>query len=137
MSHVAKCCQPVPGDDIVGYITQGRGIAVHRSDCDSFSHICKKHPEREIAVSWSTDIQGAYTITVRIEANDRQGLIRDISSVLANEKANVLNMNVQTDDARDVAIFEMKIEVSDLSAMNRLLTKLHQIDGVFDAKRQH
>ncbi|RJE77296.1 GTP diphosphokinase [Pseudoalteromonas sp. MSK9-3] len=137
MSHVAKCCQPVPGDDIVGYITQGRGIAVHRSDCDSFSHICKQHPEREIAVSWSSDIQGAYTITVRIEANDRQGLIRDISSVLANEKANVLNMNVQTDDARDVAIFEMKIEVSDLSAMNRLLTKLHQIDGVFDAKRQH
>ena len=137
MSHVAKCCQPVPGDEIVGYITQGRGIAVHRSDCDSFMHICKKNPEREIAVSWSSEVQAAYTITVRIEANDRQGLIRDISSVLANEKVNVLNMSVQTDDTRDIAIFDMKIEVSDLSAMNRLLTKLHQIECVFDAKRQH
>ncbi|BBN81033.1 GTP pyrophosphokinase [Pseudoalteromonas sp. A25] len=137
MSHVAKCCQPVPGDEIVGYITQGRGIAVHRTDCDAFAHICELHPEREIAVSWSEDIQSAYAITVRIEAHDRQGLIRDISSVLANEKVNVLNMNVQTNDERAVAIFEMKIEVSDLSAMNRLLTKLHQIEGVFDAKRQH
>jgi GTP pyrophosphokinase len=137
MSHVAKCCQPVPGDEIVGYITQGRGIAVHRTDCDAFAHICDLHPEREIAVSWSEEIQSAYAITVRIEAHDRQGLIRDISSVLANEKVNVLNMNVQTNDERAVAVFEMKIEVSDLSAMNRLLTKLHQIEGVFEAKRQH
>ncbi|OHU87516.1 MULTISPECIES: GTP diphosphokinase [Pseudoalteromonas] len=137
MSHVAKCCQPVPGDEIVGYITQGRGIAVHRTDCDAFAHICERHPEREIAVSWSEEIQAAYAITVRIEAHDRQGLIRDISSVLANEKVNVLSMNVQTNDERAVAIFEMKIEVSDLSAMNRLLTKLHQIEGVFEAKRQH
>ncbi|WP_105168840.1 GTP diphosphokinase [Pseudoalteromonas sp. T1lg23B] len=137
MSHVAKCCQPVPGDEIVGYITQGRGIAVHRTDCDAFAHICELHPEREIAVSWSDEIQSAYAITVRIEAHDRQGLIRDISSVLANEKVNVLSMNVQTNDERAVAIFEMKIEISDLSAMNRLLTKLHQIEGVFEAKRQH
>ncbi|CAH9066077.1 GTP pyrophosphokinase [Pseudoalteromonas holothuriae] len=137
MSHVAKCCQPVPGDEIVGYITQGRGIAVHRTDCDAFAHISDLHPEREVAVSWSEEIQSAYAITIRVEAHDRQGLIRDISSVLANEKVNVLNMNVQTNDERAVAIFEMKVEVSDLSSMNRLLTKLQQIDGVFESKRQH
>ncbi|KZN66776.1 GTP diphosphokinase [Pseudoalteromonas luteoviolacea] len=137
LSHVAKCCQPVPGDEIVGYITQGRGIAVHRADCDAFAHITEQHPEREIAVNWSEDVQSFYEITIRIEANDRQGLIRDISAVLANEKVNVLNMNVQTQHEKGVAIFTMKIEVGDLSATNRLLTKLLQTDGVFEAKRQH
>ncbi|WP_462154948.1 GTP diphosphokinase [Pseudoalteromonas piscicida] len=135
MSHMAKCCEPVPGDEIVGYITQGRGIAVHRSDCESFAHITDVHPEREIAVSWSDDVKASYAITLKIEAHDRQGLIRDISSVLANEKVNVLNMNVQTQDDKNVAVFMMKVEVDDLSAMHRLLTKLMQIEGVFDAKR--
>lgn len=135
MSHMAKCCEPVPGDEIVGYITQGRGIAVHRSDCESFAHITDVHPEREIAVSWSDDVKASYAITLKIEAHDRQGLIRDISAVLANEKVNVLNMNVQTQDDKNVAVFMMKVEVDDLSAMHRLLTKLMQIEGVFDAKR--
>ncbi|TMO93311.1 GTP diphosphokinase, partial [Pseudoalteromonas sp. S3178] len=99
-----KCCEPVPGDEIVGYITQGRGIAVHRSDCESFAHITDVHPEREIAVSWSDDVKASYAITLKIEAHDRQGLIRDISSVLANEKVNVLNMNVQTQDDKNVAV---------------------------------
>ncbi|WP_125721176.1 GTP diphosphokinase [Pseudoalteromonas rubra] len=137
MSHVAKCCQPVPGDEIVGYITQGRGIAVHRADCDSFAHICEQHPEREIAVSWSDDVRACYAVTLHIEANDRHGLIRDISSVLANEKLNVMNMNVNTQDDKHIAIFTMKLEVGDLSAMNRLMTKLMQIEGVFEARRQH
>ncbi|MCO7190894.1 MULTISPECIES: GTP diphosphokinase [unclassified Pseudoalteromonas] len=137
MSHVAKCCQPVPGDEIVGYITQGRGIAVHRADCDSFAHICEQHPEREIAVSWSDEVRASYAVTLHIEANDRHGLIRDISSVLANEKLNVMNMNVNTQDDKHIAIFTMKLEVGDLSAMNRLLTKLMQIEGVFEARRQH
>ncbi|ALU44469.1 GTP diphosphokinase [Pseudoalteromonas rubra] len=137
MSHVAKCCQPVPGDEIVGYITQGRGIAVHRADCDSFAHICEQHPEREIAVSWADEVRSSYAVTLHIEANDRHGLIRDISSVLANEKLNVMNMNVNTLDDKDVAIFTMKLEVGDLGAMNRLLTKLMQIEGVFEARRQH
>jgi GTP pyrophosphokinase len=137
LSHVAKCCQPVPGDEIVGYITQGRGIAVHRSDCESFAHICEQHPEREIAVSWSDDIKSSYALNLRIEAQDRQGLIRDISSVLANEKVNVLNMNLQTNYEQNIAVFLMQIEVSNLSSMNRLITKLVQIDGVFEAKRRH
>ncbi|QTH70999.1 GTP diphosphokinase [Pseudoalteromonas xiamenensis] len=136
MSHMAKCCQPLPGDDIVGYITQGRGIAVHRSDCDSFAHITDLHPERVIAVSWADDVKSSYSLTLRIEAQDRQGLIRDISSTLANEKVNINNMNVQTHDDRQLAIFVMQVEVGDLSAMNRLLVKLHQIEGVFEAKRQ-
>ena len=135
MSHVARCCRPVPGDEIIGYITQGRGIAVHREDCDSFSNLKNKHPERVITVSWSDDISSSYALTIRIEASDRSGLIRDISSALANEKVNVLNMNVNTVDSTQTAIFVMQIEVHDLQGTNKVLSKLHQIEGVHSAKR--
>ncbi len=135
MSHVAKCCRPVPGDEIIGYITQGRGIAVHREDCDSFERLKVNHPERVISVSWSDDINGCYSLTIKVEATDRSGLIRDISSVLANEKVNVLNMNVNTIEDKQLALFLMQVEVHDLSSTNRVLSKLHQIEGVHDAKR--
>ncbi|WP_372760737.1 GTP diphosphokinase [Pseudoalteromonas sp.] len=137
MSHVAKCCRPVPGDEIIGYITQGRGIAVHKDDCESFNHLKTQHPERVIAVSWSDEINNSFALSIRIEASDRSGLIRDISVVLANEKVNVLNMNVHTIDNNQTAIFIMKIEVRDLSATNRVLAKLHQIEGVHSAQRGH
>ena len=130
MSHVAKCCRPVPGDQIIGYITQGRGIGVHRDDCDSFNNLKTQHPERVVEVSWSEDINGSYALSIKIEASDRSGLIRDISSVLANEKVNVLNMNVNTVGADQLAVFTMQIEVHDLSGTNRVLSKLHQINNV-------
>jgi GTP pyrophosphokinase len=137
MSHVAKCCRPVPGEFIMGYITQGRGIAVHREDCDSFNNLKEQHPERVVAVSWSDDVNGSYALSIKIEATDRAGLIRDISAVLANEKVNVLNMNVNTVEDKQLALFTMQIEVHDLSGTNRVLSKLHQIEGVHDAKRGH
>ncbi|WP_105200738.1 MULTISPECIES: GTP diphosphokinase [unclassified Pseudoalteromonas] len=135
MSHMAGCCEPVPGDSICGYITQGRGIAVHRSDCEQFATLQERHPERIVEVSWSAKTSSDFALSIKVEANDRQGLIRDISSVLANEKVNVLSMNVNTVDEKQLAIFNMKIAVSDLSSTNRLLTKLMQIEGVYDASR--
>ncbi len=135
MSHMAGCCEPVPGDSICGYITQGRGIAVHRSDCEQFSTLQERHPERIVEVSWSAKTSSEFALSIKVEATDRQGLIRDISSVLANEKVNVMSMNVNTIDDKQLAIFNMKISVSDLSTTNRLLTKLMQIEGVYDASR--
>ncbi|MCF6456995.1 GTP diphosphokinase [Pseudoalteromonas sp. MMG024] len=135
LSHVAKCCEPVPGDSVQGFITQGRGIAVHRSDCEQLEHLRSQFPERFIDVSWADEVCEHYAVTIRIEANDRQGLMRDISSVLANEKTNVLNMNLQTNNARQTAIFEMKIEINNVEQMNKLLVKLSQVDGVFSAVR--
>ena len=135
LSHVAKCCQPVPGDKVQGFITQGRGIAVHRSDCEQLVNLRSQYPERCIDVGWADEVCSHYALTVRVEANDRQGLMRDISSVLANEKTNVLNMNLQTNSERQTAIFEMKLEVGNIEQMNKLLAKLSQIDGVFSAVR--
>ncbi|MDP5212507.1 GTP diphosphokinase [Pseudoalteromonas tunicata] len=137
MSHVAGCCQPVPGELIGGYITQGRGIGVHRADCEQYEVLKKSHPERVIAVSWAADVSNIYTLTVRIEANDRPGLIRDISGVLANERINVQNMNVRTLSEQQLAIFEMKLEVADIETMNRVLGKIAQIEGVYEAQRSN
>ncbi|MFY8272958.1 GTP diphosphokinase [Pseudoalteromonas sp. SSDWG2] len=135
MSHMAGCCEPVPGDSICGYITQGRGIAVHRSDCEQFANLQERNPERIVEVSWSAKTSSDFALSIKVEATDRQGLIRDISAVLANEKVNVMSMNVNTIDEKQLAIFNMKISVSDLSTTNRLLTKLMQIEGVYDASR--
>lgn len=137
MSHVAGCCQPVPGDTISGYITLGRGIAVHRNDCEQFIQLCNSAPERVTDVSWAEDVQTNYALTIRIEANDRPALMRDISSVLANERINVLNMSLNTQPQKQLAIFDMKLEITDLSAMNRVLTKVRQIEGVYEAMRHH
>ena len=137
MSHVAGCCQPVPGDVISGYITLGRGIAVHRSDCEQFVQLSNSTPERVTDVSWAADVQTSYALTIRIEANDRPALMRDISSVLANEKINVLNMSLNTQPQKQLAIFDMKLEITDLSTMNRVLTKVQQIEGVYEARRHH
>ena len=102
---------------------------------NSFNNLKTQHPERVVEVSWSEDINGSYALSIKIEASDRSGLIRDISSVLANEKVNVINMNVNTVGADQLAVFTMQIEVHDLSGTNRVLSKLHQIEGVHHAKR--
>jgi GTP pyrophosphokinase len=135
LSHMANCCRPVPGDRVQGFITQGRGIAVHRSNCDQLNNLRKQYPERLIEVSWADEVCHHYALTIRIEANDRQGLIRDISSVFANDKTNVINMNMHTNTEHQIAVFDMKIEVANIEQMNRSLVKLEQIDGVFSASR--
>ncbi len=135
MSHVAGCCHPVPGDMIIGFITLGRGIAVHRDDCEQFLQLNHKNPERVTDVSWAEDIKTHYELMIRIEANDRPALMRDVSAILANDKINVLNVNMRTIHEKQLAIFEMKLEITDLSTMNRLLAKLQQVEGVYEAKR--
>lgn len=135
MSHVARCCEPVPGEPIKGYITQGRGIAVHRHDCEQFLQLFKNHPQRITPVSWANNTSGDFVLSLKIEATDRAGLIRDISAVLANEKINVVSMNVHSADQGQLAVFAMKVMVADLSTTNRMLLKLQQIEGVHQAQR--
>ncbi len=137
MSALAKCCQPIPGDDIVGYITKGKGIAVHKAGCEQFSHMREQHPERVIDVNWAADIKSQFALNVRIDANDRSGLIRDISAVLANEKVNVVNMNVSTLSERQLASFTMQLSVDSKESTQRLFAKLQQIEGVYFVGRDH
>lgn len=135
MTHMAGCCQPLPGDAIVGYITQGRGIAVHRDDCDQFKNLQEQHPERVVEASWGDQYASGYEASIRIVAHDRNGLLRDITSILANEKANVLRMSSNSDVARQTATIYMTLELYNLDSLNKLLTKVSQIEDVIEAKR--
>lgn len=135
LTHMAGCCQPLPGDAIIGYITQGRGIAVHRDDCDQFKNLQEQHPERVVEAAWGDKYASGYEASIRIVAHDRNGLLRDITSILANEKANVLRMSSNSDVARQTATIYMTLELYNLDSLNKLLTKVSQIDDVIEAKR--
>jgi GTP pyrophosphokinase len=135
LTHMAGCCQPLPGDAIIGYITQGRGIAVHRDDCEQFKNLQEQHPERVVEAAWGDQYASGYEASIRIVAHDRNGLLRDITSILANEKANVLRMSSNSDVARQTATIYMTLELYNLDSLNKLLTKVSQIDDVIEAKR--
>lgn len=135
MNQLAGCCKPIPGDEISGYITQGRGVVIHRSDCEQFKLLMDEHPERFIEASWAEQYSGGYVSQLKIMANDRSGLLRDVTSILANEKINVLGMSSNSDTQKQLVTMDIKLEVYNVGAFNRTLTKISQIDDVIEVKR--
>ncbi|MEC4728451.1 GTP diphosphokinase [Shewanella sp. D64] len=135
MSHIARCCQPVPGDEIFGFITKGRGISVHRADCEQVKELMRVHPERTVDVVWGEHYSGGYKIRLRIIANDRSGLLRDLTSVLAAEKSHVMAMSSTSDVKTQTATIELELELYNLDGLSRVVAKLTQIEGVSEARR--
>ncbi|MCL1140168.1 GTP diphosphokinase [Shewanella pneumatophori] len=135
MSHIAKCCQPVPGDEIFGFITKGRGISVHRADCDQVKELVRASPERSVEVVWGENYSGGYKIRLSILANDRSGLLRDLTSVLAAEKTHVMAMSSTSDVKTQTATIELELELYNLEGLSKVLSKLNQVDGVMQARR--
>ncbi len=136
MTHLARCCKPVPLDPITGYITHGRGVSIHRQDCSTALRLAAADPSRVIDVSWSTGSLSTYPVDVQIEAYDRQGLLRDVSQVLANEKLNVTSVNVFTDRDTSVAHMRLTVEVPDAGRLSQLLARLNQLHNVVEARRR-
>jgi GTP pyrophosphokinase len=131
--NLARCCHPMPGDDIVGYITRGRGITVHRTDCPNLSG--SNETERLIDVTWGTvKTEQRYSVPVEIVAYDREGLMRDISTVIADEKVNMSSVNVST--RQNIATFSLTIEIADLQQLSRLLTRIESVSSVVEARRR-
>ncbi len=135
MTHLARCCQPVAGDEIVGFITKGRGISVHREGCEQLRELTRQNPERVVDVVWGENYSGGFKVKVRVLANDRTGLLRDVTTVLASEKANVLNMSSASDMKKQTATVEVHLELYNVDTLSKLTAKLQQIEGVFEAKR--
>lgn len=135
MTHIARCCQPIPGDGIVGFITQGRGISVHREDCEQLKELMRRNPERMIEAVWGENYSGGYTLTVRITANDRSGLLRDITTIIANEKINVMGMRSRSNVKTQTADIDIDMEIYNIDALNRMLSKINQMSDVVNAKR--
>ncbi len=136
MSQIAGCCKPVPGDAISGYITHGRGVTVHRVDCTNLLQALEDEPERIIEVSWGYGVEQTYPVDLEISAWDRQGLLRDILAVVANEKVNVRSLNSDNvDDANRVRI-HLTADLQDLQGLGRLLDRLRQVRHVTDVVRR-
>ncbi|SFN10020.1 GTP pyrophosphokinase [Izhakiella capsodis] len=137
MHHIARCCQPIPGDNIVGFITQGRGISIHRTDCDQLAELMSHAPERIVDAVWGENYSSGYSLVVRVMANDRSGLLRDITTILANEKVNVLGVSSRSDTKKQLATIDMDIEIYNHQALGRVLARLNQVPDIIDAKRLH
>ena len=131
----SKCCTPVPGDDIVGFITRGYGVSVHRADCPNASEEKRKdQPDRWIHVSWGTDTNDSYPTTIEAVCKDRLNLLLDISSALSTTKTFVLGLNTRsTEDG--FAIIRIEIQIKDGTQLSTLMNKLHQISGVLQVNR--
>ena len=131
--RLSKCCNPVPGDEIVGYITKGRGVSVHRKDCKNVKDLFEEE-NRMIDVSWYTDEPSSYNVDIVMFSNDREGLLADIISTVTEEKAPLMAVNSKVSKER-IVITELTIEVNNIAQLNSVLKALRKIDSVYDVKR--
>jgi GTP pyrophosphokinase len=135
MVKLARCCTPVPGDDIVGWVTRGTGVSVHRSDCRNVEDL-KSQPERLIDVAWATapTARSVFLVQIQIEALDRNGLLSDVTRVLSEHHVNILSASVSTRADR-VALSRFVFEIGDPAILDHLLSAVRRIDAVYDVYR--
>ena len=131
---LSKCCNPLPGDDIIGYITKGRGVSVHRTDCVNINELLKEE-DRIIEVQWYNQEKVTYTVEIEIYANDRNGLLADIIQKINETKAKIMGVSAKATKER-VAIIEVTLEIDSLDSLNKILKELRKVDSVYEVKRK-
>jgi GTP pyrophosphokinase len=136
LTRMAQCCKPAPGDPVVGFITRGQGVTIHRRDCANLHHLTEEQGDRMIEVSWNRKGDTRYPVDIQIEALDRQGLLRDISAVLSNEKINVLGVTTRTDSTDHRARMTITLEISDVGQMTRAMDRISAVRNVIDVHRR-
>ncbi|MDC8441676.1 GTP diphosphokinase [Halomonas aquamarina] len=134
-TSMANCCRPVPGEPIVGFITQGRGVTVHRQDCPNILQLRMEEPQRIIEVEWGERAHTRYPVTIEIQAWDRSGLLRDVTGLLGNERVNVLAVNTLTDTDEGIARLRITLEVDGLESLGRLFSRIQQLPNVTEVRR--
>jgi GTP pyrophosphokinase len=139
LTQLARCCRPAPPDAIGGYVTRGKGVAIHRSACPNFRHMAERAPERVIAVAWGdAGDNAAYPVDVVVEAADRSGLLRDISEVFAKDKVNVTGVHTQSvkGPGGSTAYMTFTVELADATRLNAVLRAVAQVPGIRHARRR-
>jgi len=134
MTQMSRCCKPAPPDEIVGFVTRGRGVSIHRRNCHTFQQLSGRDPERVIQTEWGKRSDAVYPVDIQVEAIDRQGLLRDISEVLSREKINVTG--VKTLSSKGVARMQFTAEVAEATQLQRALLLIEEVQGVLHAKRK-
>ncbi len=135
LSHMARCCKPIPGDEIIGYITLGEGISIHRQDCINVLQVSAAKKARLIPVCWGDKIKNKYSVDIVIKAFNRRGLVRDISAVVAAEEVDIITIQSLTDKESNKADFSLKIEVPSINTLGKVLTKILQIPNIIEVYR--
>ena len=135
LTQFANCCKPLPGDVIIGYVTLGRGVSVHRQDCANVLQLQHTEPDRIIEVSWGDAPQDTYPVEIEIKAYDRSGLLRDITTMLANARIDVVAVNTLSDKHTHTATMRLTVEITGLAALGNLLAKITRLSNVLSAVR--
>jgi len=137
LTTIANCCKPVPGDQIVGFITRGQGVTVHRKDCVNIINLEDDKRDRLIEADWGEDLDKTYTVSIYVEAFDRQGLLRDVSKVLSDEKVDVIGVNTLSNKDEQTADMTITAEIGDLNQLGRVMDKVNQLQNVINVSRSH
>ena len=132
LTTMGRCCNPTPGDQIIGYITRGRGATIHRQDCPNILRLRIKDRERIVRVDWGQQVR-TFPVPIRIKAYDRQGLMSDVTNLLSDEKVNIADVKVTVN--RSLAELRLIVEVQDISQLSKVLTKLENVPNVMEAHR--
>ena len=132
---LARCCTPVPGDEIIGFVTRGGGVSVHRANCTNASALGEQ-PERLLEVEWAPSAGSTFVVSIQVEALDRHGLLSDITRVLTEERVSILSANVTTNRDR-VATSRFTFEMAEAKHLGHLLRAIRAVEGCYDVYRLH
>jgi GTP diphosphokinase / guanosine-3',5'-bis(diphosphate) 3'-diphosphatase len=133
-ARLSRCCTPVPGDEITGFVTRGHGVSVHRADCTNLRHLLDSEPERLVAVRWSPTEDSLFLVAIQVEALDRTGLLSDVTRSISDQHVNILSASVTTTRDR-VAVSKFNFEMGDPKHLGHVLRAVRAIDGVYDVYR--
>jgi GTP pyrophosphokinase len=134
---MAGCCHALPGDPIIGFITVGRGVSIHRQDCPNILQAQTETPERILAVDWGRESETLYSVQIKILAYDRKNLLRDITTTIAQEQVNMIGLESHLDKNANLVTTRITLEVPDLIKLARVLDQVNQLPNVISAQRIH
>jgi GTP pyrophosphokinase len=135
LTQLSKCCQPVPGDPIIGYLTRGKGVSIHRESCQSVQRLLAAAPERQLPVNWGEGAHARYEVRVQVRAFDRKWLLKDLTTLVAQAEVNIPSIASQIDSARGTAEITLGLHVRDFAQLSELLGRIHALPGVQDVRR--
>ncbi len=137
LSRTGMCCNPLPGQEIIGYVTRGRGVTIHRASCPNLAHMVKKDPARIVEVSWGQATEKTHPVHIRVEAYDRSGLLRDIANLVASERINMLDARATTGFKGNLAEVEATLQIKDAEQLSRILARIERLPNVTEVRRWH
>jgi GTP pyrophosphokinase len=135
LTRIARCCKPIPGDTIIGYITQGRGVSIHRQDCNNMSHVKLDQNNRLIKVNWDSKHPGAYYVDLQIRAQGRENILKEITAILANFKIDLLSMNSIADKKSSDLTIKITVQIHNIEQLQQVINQINQLPQVNSVKR--